>query len=227
MEPAEPAPGAFTCLVGCARISSWGFRPLTWLRPRSPRRTHKRVPGPRQTSQTLLLAVENPMRIVEILFYDTNKVKLVVEMPDPNRYTTDHVPHLPRSLFKLFPHLAHHKCHNDHGHSFRRESLSTEIPHLLEHLIIELQTQAQRHEILKGETQWNWRVDPRGTFHVHVEYENEQLVLAAIRLAERIINALDNHEVGSVDIEREMEGLRRIAELGRALPRPAPGFLPR
>ena len=106
------------------------------------------------------------MRIVEILFYDTNKVKLVVEMPDPNRYTTDHVPHLPRSLFKLFPHLAHHKCHNDHGHSFRRESLATEIPHLLEHLIIELQTQAQRHEILKGETQWNWRVDPRGTFHV-------------------------------------------------------------
>ena len=83
------------------------------------------------------------MRIVEILFYDTNKVKLVVEMPDPNRYTTDHVPHLPRSLFKLFPHLAHHKCHNDHGHSFRRESLATEIPHLLEHLIIELQTQAQ------------------------------------------------------------------------------------
>src|SRR5712692_8116092 len=97
------------------------------------------------------------MRIVEILFYDSNKVKLVVEMPDPNRYTTDHVPHIPRSLFKLFPHLAEHKCHNEHGHSFRRESMATEIPHLLEHLIIELQTQAQRHEILKGETQWNWR----------------------------------------------------------------------
>src|SRR6266542_116697 len=131
------------------------------------------------------------MRIVEILFYDKNKVKLVVEMPDPNRYTTDHVPHLPRSLFKLFPHLAHHKCHNDHGHSFRRESLATEIPHLLEHLIIELQTQAQRH----------WRVDPRGTFHVHVEYENEQLVLAAIRLAERIINALDRREIDVIETE--------------------------
>src|SRR2546425_2407558 len=167
------------------------------------------------------------MRIVEILFYDSNKVKLVVEMPDPNRYTTDHVPHIPRSLFKLFPHLAEHKCPNAPGHSFRRESLATEIPHLLEHLIIELQTQAQRHEILKGETQWNWRVDPRGTFHVHVEYENELLVLAAIRLAERIVNALDNHEVGSVDLESEMEILRRIAELGRAFPRPAPSFLPR
>jgi hypothetical protein len=157
------------------------------------------------------------MRIVEILFYDTNKVKLVVEMPDPNRYTTDHVPHLPRSLFKLFPHLAHHKCHNDHGHSFRRESLATEIPHLLEHLIFELQTQAQRHEILKGETQWNWRVDPRGTFHVHVEYENEQLVLAAIRLAERIINALDKREIDVIDTEREVERLRMLAQMGDEL----------
>lgn len=162
------------------------------------------------------------MRIVEILFYDTNKVKLVVEMPDPNRYTTDHVPHLPRSLFKLFPHLAHHKCHNDHGHSFRRESLATEIPHLLEHLIIELQTQAQRHEILKGETQWNWRVDPRGVFHVHVEYENEQLVLAAIRLAERIINALDKREIDAVDTEREIERLRMLAQLGDELRQRAP-----
>jgi hypothetical protein len=162
------------------------------------------------------------MRIVEILFYDTNKVKLVVEMPDPNRYTTDHVPHLPRSLFKLFPHLAHHKCHNDHGHSFRRESLATEIPHLLEHLIIELQTQAQRHEILKGETQWNWRVDPRGTFHVHVEYENEQLVLAAIRLAERIINALDRRDLDALNTEQEVEKLRTLAQLGDELRRAKP-----
>ena len=157
------------------------------------------------------------MRIVEILFYDLNKVKLVVEMPDPNRYTTEASPHLPRSLFRLFPHLAHHKCHNDHGHSFRRECMSTEIPHLLEHLIIELQTQAQRHESLKGETQWNWRVDPRGTFHVHVEYENEQLVLASIRLAERIINALDSGDSEVVDFEREVERLRKLAQLGEDL----------
>lgn len=160
------------------------------------------------------------MRIAEILFYDGNKVKLVVEMPDPARYTTDAVPHLPRTLFRLFPHLAKHKCHNDQGYSFRRESQATEIPHLLEHLIIELQTQAQRHDILKGETQWNWRVDPRGTFHVHVEYENEQLVLAAIRLAERIINALDNRGLEAVNVEAEIEKLKRLAEVGREMQSP-------
>src|SRR5687768_4884697 len=99
--------------------------------------------------------------------------------------------------------------------------MSTEVPHLLEHLIIELQSQAQHHEILKGETQWNWRVDPRGTFHVHVEYENEQLVLAAIRLAERIINALDRGEIDCVDIEAEVQKLRTLADLGRDLRAPS------
>lgn len=167
------------------------------------------------------------MRIVEILFYDANKVKLVVEMPDPDRCTTDNSPHVPISLFNLFPHLAHHKCHNGNGYSFRREAMATEIPHLLEHLIIELQSQAQHHDVLKGETQWNWRVDPRGTFHVHVEYENEQLVLAAIRLAERMVNALDRNDVDRIDIDYEMDRLRRLAELGEGIRSDPTGYLPR
>src|SRR3569833_2543425 len=157
------------------------------------------------------------MRVVEVLFYGSNKVKLVVEMPDPDRCTTDAAPHVPLSLFRPFPHLALHKCHNGNGYSFRREAMATEVPHLLEHLIIELQAQAQNHGGQKGETQWNWRVDPRGTFHVHVEYENEQLVLAAIPLAERIVNSLDGGEIEGVDIEREMERLRAIASLGQEL----------
>jgi hypothetical protein len=167
------------------------------------------------------------MRIVEILFYDGNKVKLVVEMPDPDRCTTESAPHLPRSLFRLFPHLAHHRCHNGNGYTFRREAKATEVPHLLEHLIIELQAQAQHHEQIKGETQWNWRVDPRGTFHVIVEYENEQLVLAAIRLAERIVNSLDSDAVESIDIDRELDRLRRLADMGRDLAPRRGEYVPR
>ena len=157
------------------------------------------------------------MKIVEILFYDRNRVKLVVEMSDPNRYSTEHAPHIPRLLFKLFPHLAKHRCDNDNGYTFRKESRSTEIPHLFEHLIIELQGQVQKSRILKGETQWNWRIDPRGRFHVYVDYENEMLVLGAIRLAERIINALDDRHADDINIEAEIEKLRELAHLGRQL----------
>lgn len=157
------------------------------------------------------------MKVVEILFYNSHRVKLVVEMPDPNRYSTRHAPHIPNLLFKLFPQLTRHKCENENGYSFRRECQSTEIPHLFEHLIIELQGQAKRSSILKGETQWNWRVDPKGRFHVYVDYENELLVIGAIRVAERIINALDSRQIEGLDIQHEIEKLKALAKLGTEL----------
>lgn len=157
------------------------------------------------------------MKVVEILFYNSHRVKLVVEMSDPNKYSTRHAPHIPGPLFDMFPHLNRHKCENENGYSFRRECQSTEIPHLFEHLIIELQGQAQSSSVLTGETQWNWRVDPKGRFHVYVDYENDLLVMGAIRLAERIINALDEREIDDLDISREVEKLRTIAQLGTEL----------
>lgn len=163
------------------------------------------------------------MRVAEILFYNSNRVKLVVEMPDPKHCSTKYTPHIPKLLFKLFPHLARHQCDNEDGFSFRRESRSTEIPHLFEHLIIELQEQVLQTGTLKGETQWNWRVDPRGRFHVYVEYSNELLVLGAIRAAERIIDALDSRSIDELDVDAEVENLRRIAAIGdqsKAIPQP-------
>lgn len=160
------------------------------------------------------------MRVVEILFYNGNRVKLVVEMPDPNCYTTKHAPHIPKLLFKLFPHLSRHHCDNDNGFSFRRECQATEIPHLFEHLIIELQGQVQGSGTLRGETQWNWRVDPKGRFHVYVEYQNEMLVLGAIRVAERIIQALDSRNIDAIDVDREIENLSKLAAIGEVVKKP-------
>ena len=157
------------------------------------------------------------LRVVEILFYNSNRVKLVVEMPDPNSYSTKHAPHIPKLLFKLFPHLSHHRCDNDKGFSFRQECRSTEIPHLFEHLIIELQGQVLQSGTLKGETQWNWRVDPKGRFHVYVEYSNEMLVLGAIRVAERIIQALDSRSIEQVNVQEEIENLRKLVAVGEQI----------
>lgn len=157
------------------------------------------------------------LKVVEILFYASNRVKLVVEMPDPECYSTRQAPHIPRLLFKLFPRLARHRCDNGKGISFRRECQCTEIPHLFEHLIIELQGQVQGEGVLKGETQWNWQADPRGRFHVYVEYDNEILALGAIRVAERIIQALDNRQIENLNVEEEIEELRRLAQIGERL----------
>ncbi|MBC8104345.1 MAG: hypothetical protein H7Z41_17350 [Cytophagales bacterium] len=144
-------------------------------------------------------------------------MKLTVEMPDPDRFLTSQVPHLPRTLFRLFPRLAMHKCENGLGLTFRQECRQTEIPHLFEHLIIELQSQAQPTAVLRGETEWNWTVDPRGRFHVSVDFENELLALGALRLAERLINALDKRNLDGIDIDAEMNRLSALAKLGREL----------
>jgi hypothetical protein len=168
------------------------------------------------------------LRVLELsVLPEIKRIKMIVQMPDPNRYLTSQVPHLPRLLLRLLPRLGKHTCHNDQGCSFRQECRRTEIPHLFEHLIIELQLQAQQNpeDYLSGETEWNWQIDPRGLYHVSVDYDNELLAVAAIRLAERIINQLDRKDV-SLDIQIEMMRLRQILELSHLLtgirPHPVP-----
>jgi len=158
------------------------------------------------------------LKVTEICVVPAERrIRLTVEMPDPDHFLTSQVPHLAEGLFRLFPHLRHHKCDNSGGHAFRRECRRTEIPHLFEHLIIELQAQVQPAEVLRGETRWNWRVDPRGRFYVFVDYENELLAVGAIRLAERIIHGLDRRVLEDLDTHAEMARLRELARLGREL----------
>jgi hypothetical protein len=142
----------------------------------------------------------------------------MVQMPDPDRFLTSHFPHLPRQLFRMLPRLGRHNCHNDNGKSFRQECKDTEIAHLFEHLILELQLQAQQNssDFLSGVTEWNWQVDPRGRYRVSVDYENELLAVACIRMAERIMAALDNGDI-SINMEAEIARLREVLRLGQEL----------
>ena len=185
------------------------------------------MPGPflsgdRAVAEDVSAAKGLSVKVTEICVDPASRrIRMTVEMPDPDRFLTSQVPHLPKMLFRLFPHLAHHKCDNGNGYTFRRECRATEIPHLFEHLIIELQAQAQPTEVLRGETQWNWRVDPRGRFYVYVDYENELLAIGAIRLAERIILALDRRDLEEADTEQHLARLRELARLGRELASPA------
>jgi len=93
---------------------------------------------------------------------------------------------------------------------------TAERPHL-PRMIIEIQDQVRRGVGIpfRGETRWNWTVDPRGRFHVTVEYDHEMVALGAIRLAERMINAIDSREIASLDMNREIRRLREIAKLSR------------
>ncbi len=153
------------------------------------------------------------MTVAEVLIYGDNQLKLVVKMGDHEAYTTHGCPHVVSGVFQLFPYIRRHVCENDFGHTFEDEARTTEVPHLFEHLILEIQSQVQCLGTLKGETQWDWHIDPRGTFHVHLEFEDEQLALGSIRLAEKIIHYIDNNNIDSLDMEAEMARLRVIARI--------------
>ena len=164
------------------------------------------------------------LKVTEIVFHHTGRATLIVEMPETAPFTTEGRPHIPRILFKLLPQMASQHCFNDDGLSFRREAQATEIPHLFEHLIIEIQNLVRRGvgEPFSGETRWNWTVDPRGRFYVTVDYDNEMVALGAIRLAEGLINALDGRDIARVDLNREVVRLREIAKISRRLSAPPP-----
>lgn len=162
------------------------------------------------------------MKVTEIVFHDSGRATLIVEMPDTAPFTTEDRPHIPRILFRLMPQMAAQHCFNDEGLSFGREAQATEIPHLFEHLIIEIQNQVRRGvgAPLSGETRWNWTVDPRGRFYVTVDYDHEVVALGAIRLAECLINSLDRRDIAHINMAREIGRLREIAKLCRRLNAP-------
>lgn len=157
------------------------------------------------------------MKVTEIIFLSTCHVRLVLEIADPASYTTQGEARIPRRLFKMFPRMAAQRCSNGRDYSFRREAQDTEIPHVFEHLILEIQDQVHRGAGVPfaGETQWNWTRDPRGRFYVTVDYDNEIVALGAIRLAERVINALDSKTIACLDMPREIARLRDLARLSR------------
>ncbi len=159
------------------------------------------------------------MRVTQVTFDEHGKACLVVEIPETDAFLTGEAPRLPRILFRMFPYLAAQRCYNDLHLSFRREAENTEIPHLFEHLLLEIQKQVRRGIVntdpISGETEWNWTIDPRGRFHVTVGYDNEIVALASIRLAERIMCSLDTREIGEIDIDREMKRLRELAKASR------------
>ena len=154
------------------------------------------------------------MKVKEIHLVNVHRLHLTVQCPSWRPFRTGDAPHLPRTLLQLFPDLTMDQCENDYGLSFEEECEDTEIPHLFEHLVMEVQGQiATPRKALTGETYWDWTVDPRGCFHVEVDYENEFLAIGAVRLAEKLINAIDQRRVETVDLEGELERLRMLAEL--------------
>lgn len=113
-------------------------------------------------------------------------------------YTT---PDLVKRVLESFPHLPLHTCINEKGPTFAAVMEHTPIPHLYEHLVVDILSREQAHgaaagkvsalENLKeglvvGTSEW---VDRKaGTARVEVSYADDLVALAAFKEAEEFLN---------------------------------------
>ncbi|MHB1130857.1 MAG: cyanophycin synthetase family protein [Chloroflexota bacterium] len=91
------------------------------------------------------------------------KVELVVRFPSGAVHTAE-LPGFAETLAQDLPAILCTRCHSGCDGLFAAELPHTETGHVLEHAILaHLEQQGLR---CRAVTEWNWRRDPWGTFHI-------------------------------------------------------------
>lgn len=142
-----------------------------------------------------------------------DRIDVVVRIDDDERMRTAGDEGAVRRALELLPGLQRHACDNAEGITFAEEIADTEVPHLFEHVVIELMARSGSPRGLKGETQWDFNRDGHGTFRVTFEYDDDLVCLGAIKTADRVM-AYILDDVMPPDVEAEttrLRGLRHVA----------------
>lgn len=84
------------------------------------------------------------------------------------------------ALLKEMPRLALHKCKNLTGSTFDEVMGSTSLAHVLEHMIIDIQSN-YTDEVLLGTTEWIYEYS--GIAKIELSYTDDLVCLSAIKEA--------------------------------------------
>ncbi|WP_080800710.1 cyanophycin synthetase family protein [Arabiibacter massiliensis] len=134
-----------------------------------------------------------PALSVERLVVRSGRVACdVLVAPGAPRMTT---PALAARVRADFPDLPRHACVNEVGDTFAAVMDRTSLPHLLEHLVIDLQTrsaascgQRARDAVYVGTTEWT--DEQAGRACVQVSFTDDLIALRAFRDAVDYLNAV-------------------------------------
>jgi len=107
-------------------------------------------------------------------------------------FHTHALPNTYNVLEKNLPTVLETQCFNDSGFPFDTEVKNTEIGHLFEHILLEYLCQLKinnGHEkaSFKGVTNWNWKKDVRGTFHINIDISPNDVIYLDIAIEKSII----------------------------------------
>lgn len=100
-------------------------------------------------------------------------------------------PQIAARVCASFPNLPRHACVNGAGDTFGAVMEAASLPHLLEHLVIDLQTQAAPPDA-SPDTAYvgitRWTDENAGRAHIEVSFTDDLVALRAFRDAARFLN---------------------------------------
>jgi len=131
-----------------------------------------------------------------------------VRVTDPRWFRTSAVPGLAEEALRVLPGLVRHRCDCGSAHGIAAELADTEVPHLLEHVALELAVLAGSPRTLAGRTRWDFARDGSGVFHVLLEYDDEAVALGALHGGVRVVSAL----LGVGEMPDVAEETRRLGD---------------
>jgi cyanophycin synthetase len=146
---------------------------------------------------------------VERVTISADRVTVVLRLDPGEPLRTSAVPGLPERAVEALPGLTRHRCDNGAGRTFSAELRDTETAHLFEHVACELMALAGSPRTLRGETSWDFVRDGRGVFHVSLQYDDDLVVLGALKAARRVVTGLIA-DSDRPDIDAEVARLRAL-----------------
>ncbi len=137
-------------------------------------------------------------------------ILLLLDIGELEDRPTNKIPGFYEKLTEILPSLYDHACSVGRPGGFlQRMREGTWMGHVLEHVALELQNLAGA-EVRRGKTRGTGE---RGVYNVVYQYEQEDVGLAAGRLALRLLNHLIYDAEPGFDFVHELEeGVIRVAE---------------
>ncbi|MDP8903776.1 MAG: cyanophycin synthetase [Chloroflexota bacterium] len=139
----------------------------------------------------------------------TPAIRMKVDLGELEEWPTNRLPGFTEALIELLPGLDNHACSlGRRGGFISRLHDGTWLGHVAEHVALELQDLAGT-EVHIGKTR---STGEHGRYNVIFEYREEQVGLAAGRLAVALVNHLVAPSESELEFVPELESLIRLAE---------------
>jgi len=112
-------------------------------------------------------------------------LEAVIRITDPDSVRTRAFQGLSDAVLERLPGLRRHRCESGSAHGIAAELSDTELPHMVEHVALELMVLAGAPRSLRGQTTWDFNVDGKGMFRVVIAHSDTEAGFSDAELARR------------------------------------------